>query len=100
MLALYLAILVSTAYRIQAKSILGMAYVGGVSHQTAVARVGLELQARGHSFTMLVSQHDAISRAKLDKGPFNSIRKVHFKGASHIGTQDWLRSLARGSLQV
>ena len=97
----WLVILVlATASMADTNSVLGMAAVGGSSHVSALARIGLELQARGHNFAVLVSSKDMISKARLAKGPFRSIRQVEFNGPERIGTEISLTAVDRDPKKV
>ena len=83
-----------------AKSIIGYAAVGLVSHQLEVAQIGLELTKRGHSFAMLVSSDDSLTQSSLAKPPFREVRQVTYSGAAGLGTNAWRKSLPRAPQQV
>ena len=83
-----------------AKSVIGMAAVGGTSHVSSVGRIGLELQARGHRFGLLVSSKDEISRVRLAQGGLKGVRQIHFHGPPKIGTEVWQRAKKRDPRQV
>ena len=77
-----------------------MAAVGGTSHASSVGRIGLELQARGHSFALLVSSKDILSRTRLDKGAFKEVRQIQFDGPPTVGAEDWLQAQERDPQKV
>ena len=83
-----------------AKSVIGFAANGAVSHQAAFARLGLELVERGHNFAMLVSAGDTLTRSRFAKAPFQSLRQILYSGPPELGTDEWLKSLERAPEKV
>ena len=85
---------------LDAKSVIGFAVTGGTSHQSAIAQIGLELIARGHSFAMLLSSGDTLSQARLAREPFKGLKLYKFSGPPDIGTDAWLKKLDRDQRKV
>ena len=90
-----LLILMSLSGITHAKNVIGFATIGAVSHQAAIARIGVELVKRGHSFTLLLSREDSLTPARLTHEPFKSVSVLKFSGPAKAGTNDWLRELPR-----
>lgn len=85
---------------VQAASILGFALVGGQGHQLPMLRVGQELASRGHSFSMLISEHDEITKELLTSKAFPGLELLMFKGPADIGTRQWFTSIPRDPKQA
>lgn len=58
-------------------------------------RVGKELCKRGHTFTVLVSDQDTISRRVLQQRTFPGLRVITFRGPPGVGSDDWAASMSR-----
>lgn len=80
---------------VEAASILGFAIIGATSHQASLATIGLELVRRGHTFKLLLSVHDELSRSRLAKEPFKALEVLNFTGPPGVGTQEWRESVPR-----
>lgn len=87
-----LAVLVTD---VQAGSILGFAAIGARSHQYCMLRIGQELAARGHTFTLLVSDLENLSIHELGSKAFSGLNIVSFSGPPGIGTKEWYEQLSR-----
>ena len=94
------AILLILCSAVQAASILGFALVGGQGHQLPMLRAGQELASRGHSFTMLISEHDEITRDLLTSKAFPGLNLLTFQGPADVGTRQWFSSIPRDSRQA
>lgn len=81
-------------------NILGLGTIGARSHQFAVLRVGQELQARGHNFTMLFSSGERLDHDGLGGRAFDGLTVVHFNGPEYIGTTEWFANQPRDVMQV
>ncbi len=86
---------VGAATDVQAGSILGFAAIGARSHQYCMLRIGQELAARGHTFTLLVSDLENLSIHELGSKAFPGLNIVPFKGPPGIGTKEWYEQLSR-----
>ncbi|KAL0043684.1 hypothetical protein WJX82_007403 [Trebouxia sp. C0006] len=69
--------------------------MAALSHQLNILRIGQELAARGHNFSMLISSTDAISIDALKNRSFPGFQVVTFDGPQGVGTEDWASSLSR-----
>lgn len=85
---------------VQASSILGFSTIGARSHQAAIFRIGRELAARGHNFTLLISQFDEVSSDAFGSKTYDGFEIIKFRGAPFIGTHAWLQGLSRDPQQV
>ena len=98
-LAVYLLIH-SLASDSEAKAVIGFATTGATSHQAAIARIGVELVARGHDFALLLSTEDHLTNSRLSHGQFQSVRVVNFTGPAKLGHNEWLNELPRDPQEV
>ncbi|DBA88869.1 TPA: hypothetical protein ACH3X2_000114 [Trebouxia sp. C0005] len=80
---------------VQAASILGFAAIGARSHQYCMLRIGQELSARGHTFTLLVSDLENLSVLELGSKAFPGLNVVAFSGPPGVGTKEWYEQLSR-----
>lgn len=80
---------------VEAASILGFGTIGATSHQASLAAIGLELVRRGHTFRLLLSAHDELSRSRLAHEPFKALNVLNFSGPPGVGTQKWRESVPR-----
>ena len=94
-LLLPLAILALTLPHVQSKSVLGFAAIGARSHQYCMLRIGQELAARGHHFTLLVSSLERLSIQDLGSKSFAGLEVVTFDGPPGVGTPEWYEQLSR-----
>lgn len=83
-----------------ADSVLGFAVMAGLSHQLNILRIGQELAARGHNFSMLLSSTDAIGIDALNKRSFPGLQLVSFDGPQGVGTEEWASGLSRDPQEV
>ena len=95
-----LLVVVCSSGSAAASNILGIGTIGARSHQFAVLRVGQELQARGHNFTMLFSSGERLDRDGLGSRAFNGLNVVHFNGPEYVGTTEWFANQPRDVMQV
>ncbi|KAL0053413.1 hypothetical protein WJX82_005386 [Trebouxia sp. C0006] len=58
-------------------------------------RIGQELAARGHRFTLLVSDLENLSIHELGSKAFPGLNIVAFSGPPGIGTKEWYEQLSR-----
>ncbi|KAL0028169.1 hypothetical protein WJX77_011786 [Trebouxia sp. C0004] len=58
-------------------------------------RIGQELAARGHTFTLLVSDLENLSVNELGSKGFPGLNIVAFSGPPGIGTKEWYEQLSR-----
>ena len=99
LLVLLLAVSTSTV----AKAILGCAFTGAQSHHMSILRIGRELSARGHSFTMLLSSTDAVSIKTVNASAYSGLQIVTFAGPSGVlapGTEEWAAAFSRDTSKV
>ena len=94
-LLLPLAIPAFTLPHVRSKSILGFAAIGARSHQYCLLRIGQELAARGHHFTLLVSSLEGLSIQDLGSKSFAGLEVVAFDGPPGVGTTEWYEQLSR-----
>ncbi|DBA85796.1 TPA: UDP-glucuronosyltransferase 2A1 [Trebouxia sp. C0004] len=87
--------LVTDVPDVQADSILGYAAIGARSYQYCMLRIGQELAARGHTFTLLVSDLENLSVNELGSKGFPGLNIVAFSGPPGIGTKEWYEQLSR-----
>jgi len=90
-----LALLATDMPDVQAGSILGFAAIGARSHQYCMLRIGQELAARGHTFTLLVSDLENLSVHELGSKAFPGLNIVAFSGPPGVGTKEWYEQLSR-----
>ena len=76
-------------------SILAVGAIAGRSHQYCLLRIGQELTARGHKFTLLVSSVEGLTRRSLRSRAFPGLDLVEFDGPPDIGTTEWIEALPR-----
>ena len=81
-------------------SILGVATIGARSRTMNVVRLGRELVECGHSFTMLISEHDVIGAQTVNARTFPGLNTVSFKGPEGVGTEAWASSFTRDPQKV
>lgn len=58
-------------------------------------RIGQELAARGHQFTLLVSSLESLSIQNLGSKSFAGLEVVAFDGPPGVGTSEWYEQLSR-----
>lgn len=63
-------------------------------------RVGAELARRDHTFTVLVSDQDSISRRVLDTRSFPGLQIVTFAGPAGVGCDAWAAAMSRSPQEV
>ncbi len=80
---------------VNAGSFLGFAAIGARSHQYSVLRIGQELAARGHRFTLLVSDLEGLSVQELGSKAFPGLDVIAFNGPPDVGTTEWYEQLSR-----
>ena len=85
---------------VKAVSVLGFALIGGRSHQHCVLRIGQELAARGHNFTLLVSDKENLTVEKLGSKAFPGLIVVQFAGPPGLGSFEWFQALSRDTKKV
>ena len=90
-----LATLATDVPDVQTGSILGYAAIGARSHQYCMLRIGQELAARGHTFTLLISDQENLSVNELGSKAFPGLNIVAFSGPPGIGTKEWYEQLSR-----
>ena len=79
-------------------SILGFVSIGLRSHQMLSIKVGRELIARGHKFSILLSAYDEISRAVVHEDePFQILT---FQGHPGNGTHQWAARMPQDPKEV
>ena len=83
-----------------ADSVLGFAVMAGLSHQLNILRIGQELAARGHNFSMLLSSTDSIGVDAVNKRSFPGLQLVSFDGPQGVGTEEWASGLSRDPQEV
>ena len=88
-------VLALLATDVQAGSIVGFAAIGARSHQHCMLRIGQELAARGHRFTLLVSDLENLSIHELGSKAFPGLNILAFSGPPGIGTKEWYEQLSR-----
>ena len=81
-------------------NIAGFGTVGARSHQFVILRIGQELQARGHNFTLLLSSGERLDRDGLGSKAFAGLNIVHFDGPDYVGTTEWFANQPRDVTQV
>ena len=89
-----------TTSNVHATSVLAFAAVGARSHQFCVLRIGQALAARGHNFTLLISDQDDLTVDKLGSKAFHGLDIVAFRGPPFIGTDAWIQQLSRDLKEV
>ena len=99
-LAIAVTLLMLGSDVVKASSILSFALVGGQGHQLPMLRVGQELAARGHNFTMLVSAADEITRNLLESRTFPGLKLIMFDGPPFIGSREWFTTIPRDPRQA
>lgn len=104
MRATYIAVLLVasllSAFDVNAVSVLGFALIGGRSHQHCVLRIGQELAARGHNFTLLVSDKENVDVQRLGSKAFPGLNVVQFAGPPGLGSFEWFQALSRDIRKV
>ena len=58
-------------------------------------RVGQELSKRGHTFSVLVSDQDIISRRVLQSRAFPGMQVTLFAGPPGVGSDEWAANMSR-----
>ena len=99
-LVMYRIAVVFGSQDVQASSFLGISTIGARSHQAVIHRIGRELAARGHTFTMLFSHLDEVCISSFGSKRDPGFRTIVFQGAPFVGTEEWLRNLSRDPQQV
>ena len=94
------AVILQSAGHCNAAKVIGFSATGALSHQAALARIGVELAERGHDFKLLVSKHDTLTQARLLKSPFEAVKLMKFNGPADGGDEQWLRDLPRNPSEV
>ena len=89
-----------SASDVNAVSVLGFALIGGRSHQYCVLRIGQELAARGHNFTLLVSDKEKLSVQELGSKAFPGLNVAQFAGPPGVGSSEWFQALSRDTKKV
>lgn len=79
---------------------LGFAPIGAQSHVMNQLRLGEELNARGHAFSLLISDADTTVGELVHSRFFPGLNLIRFKGAPYIGTEAWSREFSRDPRQV
>lgn len=89
LVALLVFLTVVAPVNVRGISILGFAAISARSHQYCMLRIGQELAARGHKFTLVVSDVEGLSLGKLGSKAFPGLELVAFKGPPYVGTKAW-----------
>lgn len=89
-----------TTSNVHGMSVLAFAAVGARSHQFCVLRIGQALAARGHNFTLLISDQDDLGLDKLGSTALVGLDLVTFRGPPFVGTDLWNQQRSRDLLEV
>ena len=74
--------------------------IGARSHVMNQLRLAEELIARGHTFSLLVSDSDTTNSELVHTRHFPGLNLILFKGDPHIGTEAWSKEFSRDITQV
>ena len=80
---------------VSGSSILAVGAIGGRSHQYCLLRIGQELAARGHKFTLLASSVEGLTRRSLTSRAFPGLDVIEFDGPPYVGTTEWRETMPR-----
>lgn len=96
----YLTSIALTTRNVRGISVLAIGAVGARSHQFRVLRIGQALAARGHNFTLLMSDQDDIDLDKLGPTALVGLDLVTFRGPPFVGIDLWNQQLSRDWSEV